>query len=175
MTGLALGLLILRVGVGLTIAGHGAQKLFGWFGGSGISGTAAGMGRVGFRPGPLWAWVAGLGEFGGGVLLTLGLLSPLGGFAVAGAMVVAIVSSHLSKGFWNRNGGIEFPLMIAVPALALTLIGPGAYSFDQALNLRLPEPLTWIVVALGTAATVGAALGSRRRPASVNAEGTSAA
>ena len=175
MTGLALGLLVLRVGVGLTIAAHGAQKLFGWFGGSGIAGTAAGMGRIGFRPSSLWAWVAALGEFGGGLLLTLGLLSPLGGLAVAGAMVVAIVSSHLSKGFWNRNGGIEFPLMIAVPALALSFIGPGEYSIDEALSLRLPEPLTWIVVALGTAATVAASLGSRRLPSSAKARGPSAA
>jgi len=175
VTGLALGLLILRVGVGLTIAGHGAQKLFGWFGGSGITGTAAAMDRVGFKPSPLWAWVAGLGEFGGGVLLVLGLLSPLGAFAVTGAMVVAIVSSHLSKGFWNRSGGIEFPLMIAVPALALTFMGAGAYSLDEVLGLRLPEPLSWVVVGLGTAVTVGASLASRRLSGSVKTKGTSAA
>jgi putative oxidoreductase len=175
VTGLALGLLILRVGVGLTIAGHGAQKLFGWFGGGGIKGTGAGMGRNGFKPGRLWAWVAGLGEFGGGVLLTLGLLTPVGSFAVLGAMVVAIVSTHLSKGFWNRNGGLEFPLMIAVPALALTFIGPGADSLDSALNIRLPEPFTWIVLAVGTVATVSAALGSRRLPPSIKAKGAPAA
>jgi putative oxidoreductase len=133
------------------------------------------MGRIGFRPGLLWAWVAGLGEFGGGVLLILGLLSPLGGFAVAGAMLVAIVSSHLSKGFWNRNGGVEFPLMIGVPALALTFIGPGAYSIDAALNLRLPEPLTWTVLAFGSMVTVAASLGSRRVPASVQPKDASAA
>jgi putative oxidoreductase len=175
VTGLALGLLILRVGVGLTIAGHGAQKLFGWFAGAGLKGTAAGMGRNGFKPAELWALVAGLGEFGGGVLIFLGLLTPLGGFAVVGAMVVAIVSVHLSKGFWNRNGGLEFPLMIGVPALALTFIGPGAYSIDSVLDLRLPEPLTWIVLAFGTMVTVAASLGSRRSPASVQPKDVSAA
>lgn len=175
MTGLAIGLLLLRVGVGLTIAAHGAQKLFGWFGGAGINGTAAGMSRSGFRPGPLWAWVAGLGEFVGGVLLILGLFSPLGGFAVAGAMVVAIVSTHLSKGFWNKNGGVEFPLMIAVPSLALTFLGPGSASVDAALDLRLPEPLTWIVLALGTIVTIGSSLGSRRPPASLQPKEAAAA
>lgn len=175
MTGLATGLLILRVGVGLTIAAHGAQKLFGWFGGAGIKGTATGMSRNGFKPAELWALVAGLGEFGGGALITLGLLTPLGGFAVVGAMAVAIVSTHLSKGFWNRNGGLEFPLTIGLAALALTFIGPGTYSVDSLVDLRLPEPITWIVLAVGAALTAGVALGSRRLPASVQPKDASAA
>jgi putative oxidoreductase len=161
MTTLALGLLVLRVGVGLTVAAHGSQKLLGWFGGRGIQGTAAAMGKMQFKPPVIWAWVAALGEFAGGLLLALGLLSPVGGFAVLGAMLVAIVSSHLSKGFWNRNGGIEFPLMIAVPAFALTMTGPGAASLDSLLKIALPEPATWIVLAVGTVLTVAVALQSR--------------
>jgi putative oxidoreductase len=167
MTGLALGLLVLRIGVGLTVAGHGAQKLFGWFGGSGMVGTAAGMTRMRFKPGILWAWVAALGEFGGGLLLALGLLTPLGAFAVVGAMLVAIVSSHLPKGFWNRNGGIEFPLMIGVGALALTLTGAGPVSLDALFKINFPEPATWLVLAVGVVLTVAIALGSRRLPDSV--------
>jgi len=91
----------------------------------------------------------------------LGLSSPLGGFGVLGAMSVAIVASHLHKGFWNRNGGVEFSLMIALPALALTLIGPGAVSLDNLFNIALPEPASWIVLAIGTLLTVAAALRSR--------------
>jgi len=158
---LMIGLLILRVGVGLTVAAHGSQKLFGWFGGGGIEKTTAGMARQRFTPAWFWTWVAALGEFGGGSLLALGLLSPLGGFGVLGAMSVAIVASHLHKGFWNRNGGVEFPLMIALPALALTVIGPGAVSLDNLFNSALPEPASWIVLAIGTLLTVAAALRSR--------------
>ena len=158
---LAIGLLILRVGVGLTVAAHGSQKLFGWFGGGGIQKTTAGMARQQFTPAWFWTWVAAIGEFGGGLLLALGLFSPLGGFGVLGAMLVAIVASHLHKGFWNRNGGVEFPLMIALPALALTLIGPGAISLDNIFRIALPEPISWVVLAIGTLLTVGAALQSR--------------
>jgi putative oxidoreductase len=158
---LAIGLLILRVGVGLTVAAHGSQKLFGWFGGGGIQRTTAGMARQRFTPAWLWTWVAAIGEFVGGLLLALGLFSPLGGFAVLGSMLVAIVASHLHKGFWNRNGGVEFPLMIALPALALSLIGPGAISFDNLFRIALPEPISWVVLAIGTLLTVGVALQSR--------------
>ncbi|HEY8738040.1 MAG TPA: DoxX family protein [Candidatus Dormibacteraeota bacterium] len=174
MTGLALGLLVLRVGVGLTIAAHGGQKLFGWFGGAGMAGTSAGMTRMRFKPGLLWALVAGLGEFGGGLLLVLGLLSPFGAFALVGAMVVAIISSHLPKGFWNRNGGIEFPLMIGVPALALTFTGAGPVSLDALFKITLPEPATWLVLAAGVTLTVVVALATRRVSDSVGAKAATA-
>src|SRR5436190_14764259 len=111
--GLDIGLLLLRVVVGLTLAAHGAQKLFGWFGGRGLEGTAQGYERIGYRPGPLMALLAGVGEAGGGVLLALGLLTPLGAAGGIGVMLNAIVSAHLSKGFWNSKGGFEFPLTIA--------------------------------------------------------------
>jgi len=126
-----------------------------------IEKTTAGMAGQRFTPAWFWTWVTPVGEFGGGLLLALGLFSPLGGFGVLGAMSVAIVARHLHKGFWSRNGGVEFPLMIVLPALALTLIGPGAVSLDNLFNIALPEPASWIVLAIGTLLTVAAALRSR--------------
>lgn len=155
------GLLILRVVVGLTVAGHGAQKLFGWFGGSGLTGTRGMVTRLRFQPVELWTWALIFGEFGGGLLLALGLLSPLGSFAILGPMVVAIWVVHVPKGFWNTKGGLEFPLQIAAAAVALSITGPGAYSLDSLLRLALPEPATWIALAIGVIVAVAAGLGSR--------------
>src|SRR6202162_3261057 len=96
----ALGLLILPLGIGLIIAAHGAQKLFGVWGGPGMTKWTQSVQRLRIRPAQPWAWVAALSEFGGGVLLALGLLSTLGSLAIAGAMLVAIATVHLAKGFW---------------------------------------------------------------------------
>jgi putative oxidoreductase len=168
MVALAIGLLILRLVLGLTVAAHGAQKLFGWFGGSGLNGFAGVMEKLNIRPARPFALLAGLGEFGGGLLVALGFLNPAGPLIVAGAMVVAIVTVHLDKGFFATKGGYEFPLLIAGGAVALSLTGPGAYSLDGIFRLGLPEPLTWIVVAIVLAGGVLAALRSRmagrRRP-----------
>src|SRR6185437_1243048 len=97
----ATGLVILRLVVGLTLAGHGAQKVFGWFGGQGISGWAATVEKLRVRPPRAWAWISALSELVGGVLFALGLLTPLGAFAIAGAMLVAIATVHWPNGFWN--------------------------------------------------------------------------
>ena len=105
-----IGLLILRLVVGLILAGHGAQKLFGWFGGPGLQGTTGWLRQLGLRPAPFWAFMAGLSEFGGGLLLALGLLNPLGSLGIIGAMLMAIILVHWSKGLWNANGGSESPL-----------------------------------------------------------------
>ena len=104
----SLGLLIVRVVVGLTLAGHGAQKLFGWWGGSGMSGWIAVVTKLRIRPAAPWAWIAALSEFGGGLLFALGLLSPLGSLAIAGTMFVAIATVHWANGFWNTKRGYEF-------------------------------------------------------------------
>src|SRR5215472_2384936 len=96
----ALGLLILRVVIGLTVAAHGAQKLFGWWGGPGMHGWTGAMNHMRIRPAPVWAWVSALAEFGGGLALALGLLTPLPSFAIAGSMLVAIALVHLPKGFF---------------------------------------------------------------------------
>src|SRR2546423_12274188 len=105
-----LGLLILRLVVGAALAAHGSQKLFGWFGGGGLTGTAGFIEMLGFRPARFWALMAGLGEFGGGLLLVAGLLSPLGSLGGIAAMLVATITAHWSKGFWNSDGGYELPL-----------------------------------------------------------------
>jgi putative oxidoreductase len=142
---LNLGLLILRLALGLTFIGHGGQKLFGWFGGQGLPGTNAMMERLGFRPTWFWGLLAALSEFGGGVLLALGLLAPLGSLGIMAAMMVAITRVHWLKGFWNSKGGFEFPLINLSSALALAVIGPGAYSLDAILGISLPEPGTLLI------------------------------
>ena len=158
---IAIGLLILRLVVGLTLAGHGAQKLFGWWGGSGMKGWTQGVTKLRIRPARPWAWVAALSEFGGGLFLALGLLSPLGSLAISGAMLVAVATVHLPKGFWNGKGGYEFNLTLIAAAVALALTGPGTYSIDQALGIHLPEPVTLVVGTIALIAAVGATLGTR--------------
>ena len=148
---LGLGLLILRLVVGLTLAGHGAQKVFGWWGGSGMAGWIEVVSRLRIRPAALWAWIAALSELGGGLLFALGLLSPLGSLAIAGTMLVAIATVHWANGFWNTKRGYEFNLTILASVAAIALAGPGAYSLDQALGIHLPEPIT---IVLGTIAVV---------------------
>jgi putative oxidoreductase len=157
----ALGLLILRVGIGLIIAAHGAQKLFGWWGGPGMTKWAQSVQKLRIRPATPWAWIAALSEFGGGLLLGLGLISPLGSLAIIGAMLVAIATVHLANGFWNGKRGYEFNLSLIVAAAALAFTGPGSYSLDSALGIHLPEPLTLIVGTVGLIVGVSATLLSR--------------
>ena len=140
--------LILRVVGGLTLAAHGAQKLFGWFGGSGPTKMAQGFQAQGLRPGWLWVTLVILGEFGGGLLLALGFLTPLGAAGGFGAMFMAIVKSHWKNGFWNSKRGLEFPLALMTIAIAIGLAGPGAYSLDSFLGLKLAQPLAFVLLAL---------------------------
>jgi putative oxidoreductase len=155
---ISLGLLILRLVIGLTIAAHGAQKLFGWWGGPGMTVWVQTVARLRIRPAQPWAWVAALSEFGGGLLLALGFLSPLGSLAIAGAMLVAIATVHLPRGFFVTKGGYEFNLTLIGAVAALALTGPGAYSLDTALRVHLPEPVSLIVgtfaLVIGVAATL---------------------
>ena len=157
----AIGLLILRLGIGLIIAAHGAQKLFGVWGGPGMAKWTQSVQRLRIRPAQPWAWVAALSEFGGGLLLVLGLLSPLGSLALIGAMLVAIATVHLPKGFWVSKGGYEFNLSLIAGAAALAFTGPGLYSLDGALRVHLPEPLTLIVGTIALVVGVSATLLSR--------------
>jgi putative oxidoreductase len=157
----ALGLLILRLGIGLIIAAHGSQKLFGWWGGPGMTKWAQSVQRLRIRPAQPWAWIAALSEFGGGLLLALGLLSPLGSLAIAGAMLVAVATVHLSKGFWAGKGGFEFNLALIVGAAAVAFTGAGPYSLDGALGIHLPEPLTLIVGTIALIIGVSATLLAR--------------
>src|SRR3979411_353419 len=125
---IALGLLILRLVIGLTLAAHGAQKLFGWFGGGGIAGTAPFLEQLGFRPARLHAALAGIAETAGGLLLAAGLLTPLAAAALIGVMVGAAWSVHWQKGFFLQGGGFEYTLVLAAGALAIAFTGPGAIS-----------------------------------------------
>jgi len=130
-----IGLLILRLVVGLSLAAHGAQKLFGWFDGYGIAGTSQFLEPMGFRPGRLHAAQAGLAELVGGLFLAAGLLTPAAAAAVVAVMVVAAVSVHIKNGFFVQSGGYEYTLVLAAAALALAFTGPGAISLDQALGI----------------------------------------
>ena len=162
----ALGLLILRLVIGLTVAAHGAQKLFGWWGGPGMQNWTAGMTRMRLRPPTAWAWISALGELLGGLGLATGFLIPMPNLAIAGAMLVAIALVHWPKGFWNSKGGFEFNLSILAAITAIALIGPGAYSLDGALRIRLPEPATLIVGTIAVLVAVTVAVGTRSpRPA----------
>ncbi|HEY1163181.1 MAG TPA: DoxX family protein [Candidatus Dormibacteraeota bacterium] len=153
---LSLGLLVLRLVVGLTLAGHGAQKLFGWWGGPGMAGWTQAVTRLRIRPPVPFAWLAALSELGGGLLFALGLLSPLGTLALTGTMLVAVATVHWPNGFWTSKRGYEYNLTVIASAVAVGLTGPGTYSLDQALGIHLPEPLTLLVglvaVVLGVAA-----------------------
>src|SRR5690242_2785848 len=102
---MTLALLLLRIVVGLSFVAHGAQKLFGWFGGGGPTGTSAGFASLGFKAPLEMAIMAGVGEFGGGSLLASGLLTPLATLAISSVMVVAVVTSHLPNGYWGYKGG----------------------------------------------------------------------
>jgi putative oxidoreductase len=158
------GLLLIRVVLGGIMAAHGAQKLFGWFGGHGLAGTRGWLDTMGFKPARLHAAVVGLAEFGGGALLVLGLLTPLGAAAVAGVMFVAIATVHWRNGFFNSSGGYEFNLLIVAAALGLAITGPGEISIDNLAGWSLAGP-AWGVAALGVAAlAAGSVLAMRKRP-----------
>jgi putative oxidoreductase len=128
------GLLLLRIAVGSIMAAHGAQKLFGWWGGPGMSGTAGICSSLAFRSPFLMAWALALAETGGGLSLATGFLTPLGAFAVTVVMLNAVYLVHWSKGFFNGNGGYEFNLLIAASSVALAAIGPGRFSIDHAIG-----------------------------------------
>jgi putative oxidoreductase len=132
-----LGLLILRLVVGLTLAAHGAQKLFGWFGGYGLTGTGGYLEQLGFRPGRRAAFMAGLSEAAGGLLLALGAATPLAATLIVGVMLVATATVHAPKGFWNHEGGYEYLLVLATAAVSVAFAGPGRFSVDGALGLGL--------------------------------------
>jgi putative oxidoreductase len=128
-------MLFLRVVVGLLLFGHGAQKLFGWFGGHGPQGTAGFFGSLGFRRQhalPM-AVLAGLSE-AAGILLALGFLTPLACLAIATVMVVAVATVHWQNGLWVTNGGFEFNLVLWTVAVAIAAAGPGRFSVDGAVN-----------------------------------------
>ncbi len=135
----SLSVLIVRLVVGGLLAGHGAQKLFGWFGGAGLEGTAGWMESMRLRPGTAWARLAGGSELGGGLLTALGLLNPLGPIAAIGAMSMAWAKVHLGNPLWSTKGGAELPLTNIAVLAALTVAGPGKLSLDSLFGIRVPR------------------------------------
>jgi putative oxidoreductase len=152
-----IGLLLLRVTVGLTLAAHGAQKLFGWFGGYGLEATG-----MGFVPGRRHALMAGLVEITGGLLLALGLLTPLASALVASVMLVAAISAHLRQGFFITSGGYEYTLVLGIAGLSVAFTGPGTLSVDAWLGLSL-HGLGWGAVALAVGVAGGVFQLAQRR------------
>ena len=144
-------LLILRGVSGGLVAAHGAQKLFGWFGGGGIEGTKGMMQHLNLKPEREWAYVAAVSEFGGGVLTALGFLNPLGPIGVTSAMSMATAKVHWGKPIWVSAGGPELTLTNMSIALANATLGPGKLSLDHALGIRLPRVLVGAGVALAVA------------------------
>ncbi|MBX3673257.1 MAG: DoxX family protein [Burkholderiales bacterium] len=135
-TDAGLGPLALRVPVGIIFAAHGAQKLFGWFGGYGLEGTGQFFGSIGLNPGYLMALLAGAAEFFGGLALVLGLLVRPAAAALAFAMLVAIFAVHISKGFFMSNNGYEYALALFAASVSLLFSGGGRYAVDAALAPR---------------------------------------
>ena len=130
---MAYGLLLLRIVIGGTIFSHGAQKLFGWFGGHGLRGTAGFFGSMGWRMPLAMAFFAGLGE-ASGLLFAFGFLTPLASLGIAVVMLNAIVAVHWKNGFFAGEGGFEFPLTLGTVAVAVAATGPGRFSIDRALH-----------------------------------------
>ena len=164
-----LGLLVLHVLVGLLLFGHGAQKLWGWFGGQGVEGAGAFMAALGLRPGRLHAILAGVGEVVGGGLIALGLLIPLGSALVIAVMVTATIKAHWRNGLWAQNGGFEYPLTNIAIVFALAAVGTGDVSLDAALDLDLAGP-GWALAALGAGLVGGLGAVVQGRIASREAE-----
>jgi putative oxidoreductase len=130
--------MLVRVVQGSLMAGHGAQKLFGSFGGPGLEGTSGFMEMLGMRPGRPWAYLAGLSEFGGGLLTALGLLKPLGPLGVIASMSMATRRAHWGKPIWVTEGGAELPLLNIAISTALMIRESDGYSLDRLLGIRLP-------------------------------------
>lgn len=149
-----LGLLVLRLVVGLTFAAHGAQKAFGWWGGPGWPGWHNAIGRMGFRPIELFAVLSVGAELLGGLLLALGFLTPFAAMVLAAQSVVIILKAHASNGFWNKSNGIEYPLLLCVAGIVIGLTGPGAVSIDAAARLAPTDTVRLAFVIAGLAAGV---------------------
>jgi putative oxidoreductase len=157
-----LTLFTLHLVVGLGFAAHGAQKLFGAFGGQGVDGTAATFEKLGLRPGKLHARAAGAAELFGGLLIAAGLLTPFAAAALIAVMTAAVLTAHIRNGFFNANQGYEYNLVLVATLFALSGAGPGEWSLDNAFGLELSGTL-WALGALaaGLLGGLGAVLSGR--------------
>jgi putative oxidoreductase len=158
-------LLFVRLVVGLGLAAHGVQKLFGWLGGYGIAGTGGFFENIGFRPGRVFAFFAGLAETGGGLLTALGLFGALGPAIIVMIMLVAIFSVHLHKGFFISNGGWELNSAYIACAVAIAYVGGGAYSLDNVLGITFLNSTQSASILMGAAIVLAVLNLLVRRPA----------
>jgi putative oxidoreductase len=147
-----LSLLIIQVGVGLTFAAHGAQKLFGWWGGPGREGWLQAVEHMGFRPATLFAPAAAFAEIGGGLLLAAGFVTPLAAAALVAMSIAIIGMVHWPNGFFNARGGIEFPLLLGLGAAAVGIAGAGAFSVDRLAGIAFDPTVRVALVLAGVAA-----------------------
>ncbi len=148
---LDLAFLIARGMIGLLMAAHGAQKLFGWFGGHGLKATGEFFGQLGFQPARLFAMAAAVGELTSGLLIALGLFGPVGPAMMLAVMVVAAISVHWRNGLFATTNGIELPLLYSIAAVRFALTGPGRYSLDAALGFQWAwtPKVIWAALSLG--------------------------
>lgn len=155
MQTLSIGLLLIRLVIGLVMAAHGAQKLFGWFGGYGLNKTGEFFVHLGFQQGRAFATAASVTEITSGLLFALGFLGPVGPALMISVMIVAIVTVHWSNGLFATANGIEVPLLYATTALGLALIGYGSYSLDALLGIAARWTPAFTLIVLG-AGVIGA-------------------
>jgi putative oxidoreductase len=160
-----LGLFLIHVAVGAFVAGHGAQKLFGWFGGHGLEGTGRNMEAMGLAPGRPMAFAAGTSELAGGLMLAVGFLMPVAAAAVAATMFVAARTAHAGKGPWAPNGGWEYVMTIAAVAIGLAFNGAGEWSIDGAIGWSLHGTEWGIFATLAALLGAGGVLALRDRAA----------
>jgi putative oxidoreductase len=168
----SLATLVLRLVIGGFMAGHGAQKLFGSFGGPGMEGTEAMVESQGLKPPRPWAVMGGVSEFGGGALTALGLLNPLGPIGVIAAMAMAAKTVHGGQPIWVTEGEAELPITNIAAATALMLGGPGKYSFDRVLGLRVSAWISFLaLVAVVLAVVYGPEDQTDQEPAGEESKG----
>ena len=148
---LSIGLLIVRVVIGLVMAAHGAQKLFGWFGGYGLSKTGEFFVQLGYPQGRAFAAMASVAEITSGLLVVFGFLGPVGPALMISVMIVAAITVHWEHGLFAANNGIEVPLLYGTAALGLALTGYGRYSLDAWVGITdyLTPTVTWLALGLG--------------------------
>jgi len=155
MTIFDLAVLVLGLGTGLTFAGHGAQKAFGWWNGAGMLGWQGAVAAMGFRPVGLFTAVSILNELVAGLCLAVGLFTPVAAAVLLAQSIVIIFHVHWQHGFWDTNHGIEFPLQLALACVALGLLGRGAFGLDAVLGIA---PVASIRVALLLIGLIGGAV-----------------
>jgi putative oxidoreductase len=166
----SIGLLLARLVIGLLMAAHGAQKMFGWFGGYGLNATGRAFEQIGFQPGTAFAGAAAISEILSGLLVALGFLGPAGPALMISVMIVAAVTVHWEHGIFAAKNGIELPLLYGTAALGLAVTGFGQYSLDALLGIagHLPAVDTWVALSLGVLGGF-ANVALRRRPAAAAA------